>query len=157
SWAASMYHIAPNRRSPWRWEVPGAIAAMICWGASSYGFQFFLAFMGETNAIFGVLGAAISLLVWIYLLALGLLIGAEINGILADWYGVGTQRYQPQPVRTAFWWWWHRREQEKEKEQAEEARRAAAAAQAEEEARTTSGETPAERSGETPAERGGDQ
>lgn len=110
AWLAYLYFIAPNHRAPYRWELPGAAVATASMGIVTLGFRYFLDLMGGTNAIYGTLGVAISLLLWIYLLATGLLIGAEVNAILADWYHIGEQRYQPQPIRKAFWWWWHRRE-----------------------------------------------
>ena len=36
------------------------------------------------NAVVGLLGGALSLLIWLYLLAMGLLVGAEINRVLSD-------------------------------------------------------------------------
>ncbi len=110
AWLAYLYFIAPNHRAPYRWELPGAAVATMAMGIVTLGFRYFLVLMGGTNAIYGTLGVAISLLLWFYLLATGLLIGAEVNSVLADWYNIGEQRYQPKPIRTAFWWWWHRRE-----------------------------------------------
>lgn len=84
AWAATVYHVAPNHRSPWRSELPGALVAAVWWGAVSLGFSTYLAVASSgANAIFGLLGGAISLLFWLYLMAMGLLLGAEINSIRA--------------------------------------------------------------------------
>ena len=84
AWAATVYHVAPNHRSPWRSELPGALVAAVWWGLVSLGFSTYLAVASSgANAIFGLLGGAISLLFWLYLMAMGLLLGAEINSIRA--------------------------------------------------------------------------
>ena len=89
AWAASVYHIAPNHRAPWRFEIPGALVAAVWWAAVSVGFSSYLSVASSgANAIFGFLGGAISLLFWLYLMAMGLLLGAEINSINAVRRGV---------------------------------------------------------------------
>ncbi|MEM8709209.1 MAG: YihY/virulence factor BrkB family protein, partial [Actinomycetota bacterium] len=88
-WAASVYHIAPNHRSPWKYELPGALVASVWWAAVSLGFSSYLAVASSgANAIFGLLGGAISLLFWLYLMAMGLLLGAEINSVIGTRRGV---------------------------------------------------------------------
>ncbi len=92
-WAASVYHIAPNHQSPWRYEFPGALVAAVWWAAVSAGFSTYLSLASSgANAIFGFLGGAISLLFWLYLMAMGLLFGAEINSINAVRRGVDLER-----------------------------------------------------------------
>ena len=82
-WAASLYHFAPRRRTPWRSDLPGAVVGTVWWLAVSLGFRVYLdAASSGMNAVFGLLGGALSLLIWLYLLAMGLLVGAEINSIL---------------------------------------------------------------------------
>ena len=82
-WAASVYHFAPRRRTPWRTDLPGAVVGTIWWLAVSLGFRVYLdAASSGVNAVFGLLGGALSLLIWLYLLAMGLLVGAEVNSIL---------------------------------------------------------------------------
>ena len=89
AWAALVYHIAPNHRSPWRYELPGALLATVWWTVVSLGFGTYLQFASRgENAIFGLLGGALSLLFWLYLMAMGLLLGAEINSIIATRRGV---------------------------------------------------------------------
>lgn len=82
-WAASIYHFAPRRRTPWRADLPGAAVSTVWWLAVSAGFRVYLdAASSGMNAVFGLLGGALILLVWLYLLSMGLLVGAEINRVL---------------------------------------------------------------------------
>ncbi len=82
-WGASIYHFAPRRRTPWRTDLPGAVVGTVWWLAVSMGFRVYLDVASSgVNAVFGLLGGALSLLIWLYLLAMGLLVGAEINHIL---------------------------------------------------------------------------
>ncbi|MXV99377.1 MAG: YihY/virulence factor BrkB family protein [Acidimicrobiaceae bacterium] len=88
-WAASLYHFAPRRRTPWRTDLPGAVVSTVWWLAVSLGFRIYLdAASSGVNAVFGLLGGALILLVWLYLLAMGLLVGAEINSVLNDRRGL---------------------------------------------------------------------
>ncbi len=88
-WAASLYHFAPRRRTPWRTDLPGAVVSTVWWLAVSLGFRVYLdAASSGMNAVFGLLGGALILLVWLYLLAMGLLVGAEINSVLNDRRGL---------------------------------------------------------------------
>ena len=86
---ASLYNIAPNHRSPWKYELPGALLASVWWTVVSLGFGTYLGLASSgANAIFGFLGGALSLLFWLYLMAMGLLLGAEVNSIIATRRGV---------------------------------------------------------------------
>jgi membrane protein len=89
AWAATIYHVAPAHRSPWRWELPGAALATVWWLIVTLGFRTYLdAASSGANAVFGLLGGALSLLFWLYLMAMGLLVGGELNGLLAVRHGV---------------------------------------------------------------------
>ena len=83
AWAATVYRIAPLHKLRWRREVPGALLATAWWLVVSGGFGAYLQLASNgVNAIFGLLGGALSLLLWLYLLAMGLLAGAELNSLL---------------------------------------------------------------------------
>ena len=58
---------------------PGAIAASLIWLMSSFGFSFYLSNFASYNETFGSLGAVAALLIWLWITALALLAGAEIN------------------------------------------------------------------------------
>ena len=102
SWAATVFHIGPNHRSPWRHELPGAVIATIWWMVVSLGFSTYLdAASSGSNAVFGLLGGALSLLFWFYLMAMGLLVGAEVNSLLAVRSGIDLSR-PARPVGARF-------------------------------------------------------
>ena len=82
-WAACIYHFAPQIRTPWRSDLPGALVGTVWWLAVSLGFRTYVDVASSgVNAVFGFLGGALSVLIWLYLLAMGLLVGAEINSVL---------------------------------------------------------------------------
>jgi membrane protein len=75
----SLYHLAPPRRLPWRRGVPGALLAMVIFLAGSAGLRQYIAFIVAHNHAYGTLAAPIAALLFFYLLALGVLLGAELN------------------------------------------------------------------------------
>jgi membrane protein len=74
-----VYHIVPDTdRSFWS-AAPGALFAVIAWVIISLGFSFFLANFAGHGLTYGSLGTAVGLLVYLYLSASVVLLGAEIN------------------------------------------------------------------------------
>lgn len=63
----------------WYWVTPGSVFAATMWLAASVGFRFYLRFVNNYTVIFGSLGAAAILLVWLYVTGLAFLLGGEIN------------------------------------------------------------------------------
>jgi membrane protein len=88
AWAATVFHVAPNHHTPWRWDLPGAVLSAVAWALASLGLRAYLALAAEGNEVFGALGGALIVLLWLYLLGLGLLLGGELNAVLAHRYGV---------------------------------------------------------------------
>ncbi|HZD01998.1 MAG TPA: YihY/virulence factor BrkB family protein [Actinomycetes bacterium] len=82
-WAVVLYRVAPYRQSRWLEGLPGAVLAALLWLGVSAGFSLYLRVAASANLVLGVLGGALILLVWLYLLALALLVGGELNAILA--------------------------------------------------------------------------
>lgn len=81
-WAATVYHIAPNHRTPWRADLPGAVVAAALWLLVSVGLSVYLRIAALGNAILGTLGGGLVLLLWLYLLGLVLLVGGEVNAVV---------------------------------------------------------------------------
>jgi membrane protein len=85
AWAVLLYHVAPYQRTRWLDGLPGAVLAGSLWLGISAGFSLYLRLAATANLVLGVLGGALILLVWFYLLGLALLVGGELNAILAVW------------------------------------------------------------------------
>jgi membrane protein len=80
---AMVYRIAPSRtHARWRWIVPGALVASIVWVIASIVFSAYLANFDAYNATFGSLGAVAALLMWFWLSAYAICMGAELNSQL---------------------------------------------------------------------------
>jgi len=81
-WALALLHTAPHRHLGWRHDLVGAGVAALLWLGVSLGLRLYLDIFGG-NEVLGVLGGAIVVLLWLYLLSLSLLTGAELNAVLA--------------------------------------------------------------------------
>jgi membrane protein len=80
---AFLYWAAPNVRVPFRWLTPGSITTVVLWGLASFGLTiYFQNFAGYTEA-YGVLGGVLAFVFWLYVMSLILLLGGEINAVLA--------------------------------------------------------------------------
>jgi membrane protein len=79
---ALIYHNAVPRTQPWHSVIPGATLATGMWFSSTLLFGFYLKHYADYSIIYGSLGAAIALLVWMYMISLVILVGAEFNAML---------------------------------------------------------------------------
>ena len=79
---ALIYHNAVPRTQPWHSVLPGAALATVMWFIVTVIFGWYLQHYADYSVIYGSLGAAIALLVWMYMISLVILIGAEFNAIL---------------------------------------------------------------------------
>lgn len=83
AWATVAFHSVPHPHVGWRHHVAGAALTGALWLVISFGFRLYLQLFGG-NPVFGVLGGALVVLLWLYMLSLALLVGAELNAVLAD-------------------------------------------------------------------------
>src|SRR3979411_297996 len=74
---ALIYHNAVPRTQPWHSVIPGATLATGLWFSSTAFFGWYLQRYADYSIIYGSLGVSIALLVWMYLISLVVLIGAE--------------------------------------------------------------------------------
>ena len=79
---ALIYHNAVPRTQPWHSVIPGATLATAMWFSATMLFGFYLRHYADYSIIYGSLGAAIALLVWMYMVSLVVLVGAEFNAML---------------------------------------------------------------------------
>lgn len=73
----TLYHLSVPVRSSWRYGVPGATLAFAMWLLGSYLLRITL--QTAKTSIYGPLAAPIAVLIWLYLTALAVLIGAALN------------------------------------------------------------------------------
>jgi membrane protein len=77
---AVLYRLAPDRANPrWRWVSWGAVVALALWLLGSVGFSWYVDNFGKYNQTYGALAAVIILLLWLFLSAFAILLGAELD------------------------------------------------------------------------------
>lgn len=77
---SAIYRYGPCRPKPkWRWITPGAAIACLLWVAGSVGFAAYVRNFASYNETFGSLGGVVILLMWLWLSAFIILLGAEID------------------------------------------------------------------------------
>lgn len=95
--AAVLYALAPNTEHQWRWVSPGALLFAVAWAIGSLVFAYYVSKFGAYNRTYGSIGAVILLLVWLYWTNFILLVGAELNAVLAR---RKDEAYERDPNRT---------------------------------------------------------
>jgi membrane protein len=77
---AVLYRYGPSRREPrWQWLTVGSIVAAAAWLVSSALLSWYLANFADYNATYGSLGAAIGMMMWMWVSAIVILFGAQLN------------------------------------------------------------------------------
>ncbi len=79
-----IYHYAPARVTRWKWFSWGALAATLFWVGGSSLFSLFVSNFGNYNETYGSLGAVAVLLLWFWLSAMTILLGAEVNAAFSE-------------------------------------------------------------------------
>ena len=76
-----IYHNGVPRTQPWHRVLPGASLATVLWFASTLVFGFYLRHFANYDVIYGSVATAIALLIWLYIVSVVVLIGAEFNAV----------------------------------------------------------------------------
>lgn len=79
-----LYYLAPNLKVKYVTVLPGALFATIGWIVVSLGFSFYVNNFGNYSATYGSIGGVIVLMIWLYLSAMIILIGGEVNALRND-------------------------------------------------------------------------
>ena len=78
-----LYRFGPSRRgAAWRWVTPGSVVATVLWLLASALFSFYVQHLASYDATYGPLGAVVGVMMWFYVSALAVLVGAELNAEL---------------------------------------------------------------------------
>lgn len=78
----TLYAGSLDHRPKVRTVLPGLFAALISWLLVSAGFSFYVENFAHYSVLYGTLGAVVVLLIWLYMTALALILGAEFNAAL---------------------------------------------------------------------------
>ncbi|GAA0975427.1 YihY/virulence factor BrkB family protein [Nocardioides aquaticus] len=77
---ATLYHVSVPVRTHWRFNLPGACFSLVAWIVGSYVLRWVLTVTSDDSAsIYGPLAAPIAVLLWLYVVAIAVLIGAAVN------------------------------------------------------------------------------
>ena len=80
---ALLYRYGPSRRPPPNQHIfPGAILAIVLWLIASAGLSFYVSRIASFGVTYGSLGAVVAIMLWFYISAYAVLLGAELNAQL---------------------------------------------------------------------------
>jgi membrane protein len=96
---ACIYRFGPSREAPrWRWITWGSAAATIFWLIASALFSWYAANFGKFNETYGSLGAAIGFMTWLWISAIVILLGAELDAEMEHQTARDTTTGAPKPL-----------------------------------------------------------
>ena len=102
---ALLYRFGPSRaNAKWRWITPGSLVAAGLWLAASLAFSFYVSNFGSYDAAYGTLGGVVVALLWFWISAYAVILGAELNAELElqTRRDTTTKPVQPMGERGAF-------------------------------------------------------
>jgi membrane protein len=79
---ALLYQVLPDVEQRFRLLTPGSVAGVVLWVIASWGFSTYVSHFGSYDRTYGSLGGVIVLLLWMWISALAVLLGAEINAFI---------------------------------------------------------------------------
>jgi membrane protein len=96
---ACIYRFGPSRRAPrWTWISWGSAAATLAWLAASALFSWYASNFGKFNETYGSLGAAIGFMTWLWVSAIVILLGAELDAEMEHQTARDTTTGEPKPM-----------------------------------------------------------
>ncbi|MBA3249012.1 MAG: YihY/virulence factor BrkB family protein, partial [Geodermatophilaceae bacterium] len=96
---AVVYRLAPDRDAPkFRWASVGAVVTTVIWVIASVGFSLYVDNFGSYGKTYGALAGVIVLLLWLFISAYIVLLGAEINAEAEQQTARDTTRGEDRPM-----------------------------------------------------------
>lgn len=96
---STLYRYGPSRdEAQWSWVSPGALFAAVSWLVASLLFSWYVANFEDYNKTYGTIGAVIGLLMWMWLSATIVLVGAELNSEAERQTDKDTTKGAPMPI-----------------------------------------------------------
>jgi membrane protein len=78
----ALYHFGTSHKEKWTRVAPGAITATFFWFPATLAFGYYVTRIADYSMFYGSFGAGIATLVWLFLTAFSVLVGAELNGAI---------------------------------------------------------------------------
>jgi membrane protein len=79
---SALYHFGTRRTEHWLWVAPGAVTGTVVWFPATLAFGWYVTRIADYSMFYGSFGAGIATLIWLYISAVSVLLGAELNGSL---------------------------------------------------------------------------
>jgi membrane protein len=96
---AVFYYFGPNRESPrWTWVTPGGVLATLGWVLASLAFSLYVSNFGPYAETYGSLAGVVVLVMWLYLTAMVVLVGGELNAELERQSNFSEPDTAPRPI-----------------------------------------------------------
>jgi membrane protein len=96
-----IYHNAVPRTLSWHTVLPGAALATAIWFPTTIGFGWYVRHFAAYSLFYGSLATAVVLLIWLYLISIIVLVGAEFNALLYPRMAVANSNPKTAPNRQA--------------------------------------------------------
>ena len=94
-----LYRYGPSRRgASWHWITPGSLVATLLWLLASTGFSYYVGHVASYDATYGPLGAVVGIMMWFFVTAYVVLLGAELNAELELQTAVDSSAGSPRPI-----------------------------------------------------------
>ncbi|WP_010212466.1 YihY/virulence factor BrkB family protein [Pseudomonas syringae group genomosp. 3] len=94
---ALIYYVMPDVKQEFRFITPGSVLAVVVWIFASLAFGFYVKTFADYNAMYGSIGAIIVLLLYFYISAAVLLLGAEMNAVIEHMSAEGKEAGEKEP------------------------------------------------------------
>lgn len=79
-----IYWLVPNAKVKFKDAIPGGIFSTVGWILTSLGFSFYVGNFGNYSNTYGSIGGIIVLMIWMYLSAMILIVGGQVNAVMQD-------------------------------------------------------------------------
>ena len=80
---AFLYWAGPDVDAPFKWLTAGSILAVVLWIIATFGLSIYFQFAGPSAETYGALSGVLAFVFWLYVMSLILLLGGELNSVLA--------------------------------------------------------------------------
>jgi len=78
----ALYHFGTRRTEHWLRVAPGAVTGTVLWFPATLAFGWYVTRIADYTMFYGSFGAGIATLIWLYITAMSVLLGAELNGAI---------------------------------------------------------------------------